>query len=139
MTKMTLTRRADWRARLNAFLLRAAPRKFSPGRHDCAIFTAGAIQAMTGHDFAAEWRGKYRKLHTGQAKLQEAGFADHIDLAASLLPEVAPSFAKVGDVAVIQGAEDLALGIVQGAGVYCLTPDGLTVVSRLKMLRAFSV
>lgn len=133
-------RRVDWRARLTAYLADAAARPFRPGTHDCALFVAGAIHAMTGHDAAADWRGSYGTLKAGRAALVEAGHADHVALVAATLPEIAPAFAQVGDVACLPGGRSGgALGVVQGAGVYCLRPSGLAIVSRLEIERAFSL
>ncbi|MBY6138521.1 hypothetical protein KUV26_03655 [Leisingera daeponensis] len=130
----------DWRVRLGAYLARVAHLPYRPGQHDCALFAAGAVQAMTGTDLAAAWRGRYRRLEDGQAALQAAGFASHVDLAASLFPEVVPSFAQAGDVAVFEAdGAGQALGIVQGGAAYVLRPEGLALVSRLHMQRAFRV
>lgn len=50
---------ADWEARLGAYLEANAGVAFAYGAHDCALFSAGAVEAMTGVDLAAEFRGAY--------------------------------------------------------------------------------
>lgn len=132
-------RRADWRARLGAYVAAQAGRPFAPGRLDCALFVAGAVEAMTGHDPAAKFRGTYRTLAGGARALAAAGFADHVDFVAAHCPEVAPAFAAVGDLAVLPGGRAPALGVVQGGGVYCLRAGGLALVSRLEIQRAFRI
>lgn len=137
-----LARLPDWRPRLATYLGQVARRKFRPGRHDCALFAAGAVRAMTGQDLAAAWRGKYRTLEAGQAALQAAGFSDHVALAASFFAAIDPARAQVGDLAVLpaDGPEARgALGIIQGPLVYVLTPGGLALVSRLEIERAFKI
>lgn len=139
---VTLTRLPDWRARLSEYLGQVARRRFRPGEHDCALFAAGAVQAMTGADLAADWRGKYRALGAGRAMLRAKGFSDHLEFAAAHLAPVPPALAQVGDLAVVpaDSPHDAgALGVVQGPRVYVLTPGGLALVSRLTMERAFSV
>lgn len=131
-------RRADWRVGLSAYLNKVARKPFRPGSHDCALFVAGAVEAMTGADLAAQWRG-YKSLEEGRERLSEAGYGDHVSLVASLFNEVAPSFAQVGDIVVLPADTGASLGIVQGEGVYCLTPAGLAVVSRMLAERAFRV
>ena len=133
-----LYRHADWRGRLTTYLSQTAMRPFRPGRNDCALFVAGAIEAMTGEDLARGWRG-YRTLSEGRGTIADAGFEDHVALVADLLPEVAPAFAQVGDVAVLPGDEATALGVVQGENVFCLAPQGMVLVSRLEIQRAFRV
>jgi hypothetical protein len=139
--KMKLAPRLpDWRTRLEDYLARVAGQPFRPGRHDCALFVAGAVEAMTGEDPAAAWRGAYRSLDAGQDALQAAGFADHVALVAAACEEVPPALAAVGDIAVLPGAgKGAALGLVQGAAVYVLHPGGLGLVNRLHVERAFRV
>ncbi len=135
-----MSRRKDWQPRLIAYLAAASRKPFVPGEHDCALFMAGAIEAMTGEDPAAKWRGKYKSIKAGVAAVRRKGHADHVALVASLFEEVPPAFAHVGDIGVVEGAYGFgALGIVQGEGVYVLTETGMAIVSRLKMQRAFRV
>ena len=57
---MTLTRAEHWTTRsLHQFLLDRADSKFAWGTHDCALFAADGIQAMTGVDIASDFRGQY--------------------------------------------------------------------------------
>jgi hypothetical protein len=114
----------------------AGQRQFRPGRHDCALFAAGWVKLATGRDLARGWRSSYRSLSKGQHMLEDAGYADHVALAAAHLPEVAPAFAQIGDIAVL---ETQAFGIVAGEMIYCLRPEGLGLVPRGQMRRAFQL
>lgn len=131
----------DWRPRLAQYLSEVARQSFRPGRHDCALFCAGAVEAMTGLDTAADWRGKYRSLKAGGKALAAAGFEDHVALVASMCPQVPPALAQVGDLAALPSddGEFLALGVIQGPKVYVLQPSGLALVSRLHAQKAFKV
>lgn len=130
----------DWRVRLTDYLAEVARHPLRPGRHDCALFVAGAVRAMTGSDPARGWRGKYRSLAAGQRALEARGYADHVALVAAWCPPVAPAFAAVGDIAVMKSDVDAAaLGLVQGASVYVLSRTGLVLVSRMEMLGAFKI
>lgn len=121
---------------LIAYAADAGQRPFRPGRHDCALFAAGWVKLVTGRDLARGWRSTYRSLRRGQQLMQDAGFSDHVAFAAAHLPEIAPAFAQVGDLAVL---ETQAFGIVAGEMVYCLRPEGLGLVPRSAMRRAFNV
>lgn len=135
-----MSRLPDWQPRLIAYLAAASRKPFTAGAHDCALFTAGAVEAMTGLDPAAKWRGKYKTIKAGVAALRRKGHADHVGYVASMFEEVTPAFAHVGDIGVVEGAFGFgALGIVQGEGVYVLTEQGMAIVSRMNMLRAFRV
>ena len=121
---------------LIAYAAEAGARPFRPGRHDCALFTAGWVKLATGQDLARGWRSTYRSLKRGQQLLEDAGYTDHVAVAAAHLPEIAPAFAQVGDIAVL---DDNAFGIVAGEMIYCLKPQGLGLVPRGAMRRAFAV
>ncbi len=128
----------DWQQRLKDYLRSIAREPFYIGRHDCATFTAAAVEAMTGRDYMRGFRG-YRTVAEGLRMVQAKGFLDHIDYVASIFEEVAPSFAQVGDIAVVEGIGGDALGIVQGANVYNIGAAGLGIVPLTAVKRAFRV
>jgi hypothetical protein len=123
----------DWRERLIAFLSQNRLREFQIGTWDCVIWTAGAVEAMTGVDHLRGYRG-YRSIADGHRRLRDKGYADHVAFVAATFPEVEPAFAQPGDVAVIG---DAALGIVQGAQVYCFGQNGFGLAPFTAIERAF--
>lgn len=119
-------RRPDWRTRLVSYLAQAARQPFRPGLHDCALFAAGAVEAITGADYAAPYRGRYSTERGGIRILRRDGSRDHIALAAAHLRQRAPGErAQPGDLAVIPTDRGPALGVVQGPMVYALGPAGM--------------
>jgi hypothetical protein len=130
-----MERLPDWRPRLDDYLRGVRGQPFAWGRLDCALFCAGAVEAMTGQDLARGWRG-YRTEAAGLRKLEEAGFVTHVELLASLLPEVHPSAVNVGDIVVLSG---VTLALVQGRLALAIGPDGLGPVSMDTATRAFAV
>ncbi len=133
-----MTRLPYWNQRLRAYLRAVHQMPFGYGTNDCGTFTAGAIKAMTGQDPMRGYRG-YRTLKGAMRKLQAKGHADHVALAAALYPECPPALAQVGDLAVVQGKDGLALGIVQGSRIYAVGADGLGVVPLTAAIRAFRI
>ncbi|MDP2738703.1 MAG: hypothetical protein Q8O82_08385 [Pseudorhodobacter sp.] len=130
----------DWQPRLLAFIASSVARPFVYGQHDCALFAAGAVQAMCGVDLAAAWRGHYATRLGGIRALRRAGFRDHIDVAARQFAEVAAAAARVGDLAVVAGDDGPALGLVQGPMIYVLRPGGgLGLVPLASATRIFRV
>ena len=140
MTRLPVTRLPDWRARLAAWIEGCRRRPFGPG-HDCALFAAGAVAAMTGVDPAARWRGRYAGEAAGLRLLGRDGFHDHVELARSLFPPVAPAMAATGDLAVVhkEGMALAALGVVQGARVFLVNEGGLATVDLLEAVTALRV
>ena len=135
-----MKRYSFWRTALTDYVQTVASEPFRWGEHDCALFAAGAVRSMTGEDFAARYRGKYKTLRGGLGLLKKAGFADHAEMAASLFEEIHPSQAMVGDIAAVEEDGAVALGVVQGELIYVLRPDeGLATVPLLRAARAFRV
>lgn len=117
-------RRADWKPRLALYLSQVVRKGFAPGAHDCALFAAGAVEAMTGIDIAAPFRGRYRTIRGGIRILRAAGHADHIALARVHFAEVHKSRATPGDLAILPTEDGMALGVVHGEMVFVLSARG---------------
>lgn len=135
-----MKRLPNWQARLSTWLGTVSTRPMQPGQHDCCLFGAGAIEAQTGVDIAADWRGRYTTFAGGRRILRKAGFLDHVDLIARSLPEAHISAALEGDIAIVPGEAGDAVGVVQGAAVYVLQPSGrLGLVPMNPVQRLFKV
>ncbi len=81
---MTTTRIPGWRGRLVAYLARTRGQPFVWGQLDCGLFSAGAIEAMTGVDPAAALRGRYATAAGARRAFRKLGFEDHVAFAATL-------------------------------------------------------
>lgn len=68
-----MVRRPDWPARLAEQLEGARRRPFCFGAHDCYLFAADVVLAMTGHDTAAELRGAYANERSALRKIAAHG------------------------------------------------------------------
>lgn len=129
----------NWRSALRDYVEDVARKPFRYGTHDCALFVAGAVRAMTGVDHARGWRSQYRSLAKGQKLLAAKGHQDHVALVASLFEEIPVLRAQVGDIAVLDGDGGEALGVVQGPYVWAADPHGLRSVPLIQAKRAFRV
>lgn len=135
-----MKRLPDWHPRLRAWLHNVSARHMLPGQHDCCLFGAGAIEAQTGVDLAAGWRGRYSSFAGGRRILRRAGYSDHVDLIAEVLPEDHISACREGDIAIVPGEDGPAVGVVQGAAVYVLHPSGrLGLAPMMPVYRLFKV
>jgi len=73
---------------------------FSWGFNDCAMFAANVVEAMTGIDYAAEFRNKYTTREEAQAMLDEhGGLCSIMD---KLFDRINPRLAHRGDVVLIE-------------------------------------
>lgn len=118
-----IKRKYEWETELHNYLCSVSRQEFKPGAFDCALFVAGAVKAMTGENLVPDI-GAYKTIKAGIKKLKAAGYQDHIDIAAKYFEEIHPAFLQAGDIAVVDGETDNALGIVQGSAIYVLPPGG---------------
>lgn len=121
---------------LAQYLAEVRGTRFRPGSHDCGMFVAGWVRRITGVDHGARWRGRYRGMARLAEIMAQDGFESHVDYISNLFPDVPPSMAQTGDLAVCAGD---AMGIVASERIFVLRPDGLGHVSRLRAERAFAV
>lgn len=129
-------RLSDWQTRLTRFLATAARAGFAPGRMDCALLAAGAVEAQTGVDLAAEWRGAYDSIPGGLRAVRASGYQDHVDVFARHLTAVPAAEARPGDIAVLPMGRPLpSLGVVHGTHAYVLI-EGQTGLLLLPMTEA---
>jgi hypothetical protein len=117
-----MTRLKDWPSRLAALVAAARARPFEWGTHDCCLWAADAVQALTGRDPAAKWRGTYST---------EVG-AFRVVLALGGLPviaalggtEIPTALAITGDVGLVRWPDGVvSLGVSGGAGRWLVVGD----------------
>lgn len=121
---VALVRFPDWPQRLAAALESRAHTPFAWGRNDCAIFAADMVQAVTGQDFAAAFRGKYRSKKASAAMLKAHGWKDLEALADDMLGRGSENLRR-GDVVLYAGRVGNFLGIYWAGQIYGPGPDGV--------------
>lgn len=106
---MSISRYPDWQSRLQAAIAARQARPFEWGVQDCCLFVCDCIEAMTGHDPAADVRG-YSTDREAARLVRELGGMRAIG-ASRFGAEIAPAMAQVGDVGLVlhDGRESLAL------------------------------
>lgn len=132
----------DWRARLAAEMDRQRREAFAWGWHDCATGLAcGVVEAITGADLAAEFRGKYKTPAAALRIMRERGAETLGDLVAQFLPECPPGLARIGDIGVVaaDGPVPEALCVFDASFVVVMTEAGHGHRPRKDVIRAFRV
>jgi hypothetical protein len=117
-----LTRHPDWQSRLHQFLLGSLSSRFAYGKLDCCLFVADAVEAMTGTDIAAQFRGRYSssaeavdlcEAYSGRRSVKSlVGKA----LSEQGLPEIPVTRAQRGDVVLVRRSKDYSLGVIGLSG-----------------------
>lgn len=110
-----MTRRLhDWQLRLEACIAERWARPFEWGVHDCTLFAADCVLAVTGVDHAADFRGKYTTEIGARKLLLRAGGLEAIAIG-SLGAEIHPALAQAGDVGMAFETEQPILCVWGGA------------------------
>jgi hypothetical protein len=130
-------RRQDWPLRLEEEIEKARSRKFSWGTHDCALWTAGVVAAITGVDYASAWRGQYTSEFGALKAIAKNGYEGLDEVVTKALGEPVNTLtAQRGDVVLFDGA----LGVCTGSSAAFVTvDDGLTFVPIKQCSMAWSV
>ena len=137
-----MQRLPKWRGRFEAAIDELKAKPFAWGDHDCGPGLVGnVVMAITGEDVAKPYRGKYFDAKGALRIIKRKGFDNLGDLVASMLPEIHPSQAKIGDIGAVKMDSPFgyALGVVNGERVFVLMEDGIGTVDLLQCERAFKV
>ncbi len=136
---MTLKRVRDWRARLSDTIEARRRIPFSE-ENNCGLFLADCVEAMTGVDLAANYRGQFRSLAEAIILLRKDGYADLCVFLEKHFDEIPPALARAGDVMAFPTEQTgWAGGIVNGERVTVMSEAGLATVSRELATRAFRI
>jgi len=105
-----IRRIGDWELALYDYMVANENQPHVYGERDCVLFAAGAVQAMTGEDFAAEYRGKYTTEKGALKILAKLGDGTVRGLVDRHLPSLPIGFGRRGDLALFEGS----LGVIMG-------------------------
>jgi len=127
------TRYKDWPERLNDYFVSVRNKEFEYGVFDCCIFTAGAVEAITGEDHMEEFRDQYESKESSDKALEEIGNGTLYDtLAAKFGDPIPGSIGQRGDIAMFEGC----CGIVTGPRAIFLIEEerrfGFVPISKLE-------
>jgi hypothetical protein len=114
----------DWPSRLFAAIEDKKTAPFAWGVNDCCLFAADIVLAITGNDYAAEYRGQYDSQLTAAQALRDLGEGDLLSTIDSKFSRIPLLQARRGDLVALQTAEGPALGICAGT-CYFVGPAGM--------------
>jgi len=121
-------------------LAAARAQAFGWGQHDCFLFAAEDVQALTGHDVAAPWRGRYRTQRGALRHIAAYGGTFTGAFTRLFGAEPVPvAQARRGDVADLVRAGVHHLGVVSGAHVAFLGEQGIIMVPRSQTLQVWRI
>ena len=109
----SISRLPTWEIHLRAYLDQVEHSAFEFGTHDCALFAAACVEAMTGVDPAADFRNTYTNKAGAVAALREHGAGTLLKTVKAWLGEpISPHQAHRGDIVM---RDRFTVGICVGA------------------------
>lgn len=145
---MALVRKPYWDTRdYHHFLVARLKMPFVWGKHDCALFAADGIEAITGVDVAADFRGKYaseteameliRRLTGGSTVADAAAYCAQQH---GLEERSRPLFAQRGDLVIAKQGAGVIAGLVHLNGhVAAVAESGLIRLPITAVVRSWRV
>lgn len=132
-------RTGDWEQALSQYLAERETKPHKYGTHDCALFGAGAVMAMTGVDPAAEFRGKYQSAAGATKALIKYGAGTLEATMDAKFPLIPIGFARRGDLVFYEGNVGVMwFGFALFAGQEG-DFEGLVKIERAKLQKAWAV
>jgi hypothetical protein len=133
-----LRRFPDWPKRLAEAVEAARARPFAWGSHDCLLFAADVVRAMTGKDLAAHGRGQYDSDVSALRLIHNYG--GMVPLVSKSLGDPVPVLrAHRGDVVMYRSELGPSLGVCLGAQCAFTGPTGLVFKQRKECELAWRV
>ena len=121
---MSAARLPTWQTRFALLCIERQRRPFEWGAHDCCLWAADAVRAVTGQDFAEGLRGTYATAAEAARMLAQAGGVRA--LATHALGEpVGPLMAAVGDVVLFEQDGRELLAVCNGGTALAVAGQGL--------------
>ena len=109
------TRKRHWEESLSSYIANARENSFKWGQTDCAIFAAGAIKAVTGHDLAEGFKEQYSSWREAAMWLKANGYRSFQCAVTDRLGEpVHPAQAGRGDIVMRRQGNGNILGVCVG-------------------------
>ncbi len=126
----------DWQPRLAALIAQRMQAPLVWGQHDCCLFAADAVLAVTGVDVAVGLRGSYSTAAGAEGLLQQLGGLAALCIE-RLGPVVRTVLAAPGDVGIAQVNGVRGLVVCGGAHWLAVGPQGLQPLPPDAVLRAW--
>lgn len=128
-------RLSNWESNLSDYLISKRQEPFQYGKHDCAHFVAGAVEAITGENPMADITDSYDSQIGSLRVLKRLGFDDVEQFTDTKFISILVGFAQTGDIALYDGS----LGIVISSKAVFASEIGYTFVDRSEWLNAWEV
>jgi hypothetical protein len=129
----------DWQLRFEKIVTENLSRPFEWGSHDCVLWGADCVLAITGHDAAENFRGTYNSALSAARVLKELGGMENAITNRLGLSPVAVGYANVGDILLADLEGQLTTTVCNGETMLATGETGLVALPTLSALKAWKV
>ena len=130
-------RKNEWQQDFAAFVKSRWAMPFEWGRNDCCLFAADAVEAMTGVDCAAVYRGYATALEAQRICDRAGGISARVTEA--LGEPVPPLRAAIGDPVLVMNEGRELLAICNGTSVLAPGKLGIAVLGMESAIAAWKI
>lgn len=127
----------DWRERLERTIESAKEKQGAFGIHDCMMFPANCVEAITGHNYAEQF-GKYESAISAARLMHQYGGIQGL-VTHALGEAIPPNWAQEGDVIMVHVGGRETGGICVGNNCILVDERGVFAVPRDRILKAWRV
>lgn len=133
-------RKPNWETLLARYMDSCIDKRMTWGEFDCCLFVANAIKAMTGCDYAQNFRGKYKTERGAYKALHKYGRGDIKSTLNSLLgPSKSAFIARRGDVVLVEVEQNVHAAAIVFNGVWSVNHIGLHRYQTNQIVCAWSI
>jgi len=130
-------RRDDWVEQMWTTIEAAAQTPFAWGQHDCCLFAASVVDAMTDSAHVADLQTRYTDEATALAFIADEGGLE--SAVSGYLGEAKTGRPQRGDVVMFEGEQGDTIGVCTGRDLVAAGPDGLVIVPKNATVKFWSI
>lgn len=133
------TRKLDWQLEFAKCVAENQSKPFVWGEHDCVLWAANAVLAITGFDAAEGFRDTYSGALGAAKLLKDFGGMEALVTTKLEREPTHPAFANVGDVLMVLQDGNPMLAVCNGETMLAPGLEGLVALPTLSAVKAWKV
>jgi hypothetical protein len=129
----------DWQLRFEKVVAENSNKAFEWGYHDCILWGANAVLAITGYDAAEGFRGTYSTALGAARVLKELGGIEKLINDKLYVEPVPAGYANIGDILLVDLDGQLTTAVCNGETMLAPGEVGLVALHTLSALKAWKI
>lgn len=129
----------NWQIHFEKFIADNRKAPFVWGKHDCCLFAANSVLAITGIDYAKDFRNSYDSAISAAKLIAEFGGLDGVASKLLNAQPVPVGYADVGDVLLASQEGRGLLAVCNGSTMLAPGLDGLITLETYTALKTWKI